>query len=161
VKTCKRCEVEQPISAYTKHAATRDGLRAICRNCIHIERTSQKHKDYYKTWARLARQNPTYRARAAYSTTKRNALAKGYAPISIPIDAFLEWYFAQPRECAICKRTEQELLAFQNARPLVVDHDHKTGIPRALLCQRCNIIEGWLNDPITPRVLDYIERFAA
>lgn len=45
--------------------------------------------------------------------------------------------YLQGRSCAICK---------QEVNTLYVDHDHKTGKVRALLCRRCNLLLGLAND---------------
>ncbi|MCI4332095.1 MAG: endonuclease VII domain-containing protein [Thermoplasmata archaeon] len=37
--------------------------------------------------------------------------------------------------CAICRE----------AKPLVLDHDHKLNVPRGLLCYRCNTMLGYLD----------------
>lgn len=56
-------------------------------------------------------------------------------------------YAAQGGLCAICgPRTGHS----GKTRRLVVDHDHKTGEVRGLLCQICNDILGrWRDDPDT------------
>ena len=46
-------------------------------------------------------------------------------------------YKLQQGKCAICGRHQSE---FKNA--LHVDHDHKTGIVRGLLCAKCNTMIG-------------------
>ncbi len=43
----------------------------------------------------------------------------------------------QKGKCAICKR--RKLLK----KRLDIDHDHKTGLVRGLLCRRCNGALGW------------------
>lgn len=40
--------------------------------------------------------------------------------------------------CGICRRT--------NAQRWVVDHNHKTGVVRGVLCHRCNVLLGALED---------------
>lgn len=45
-------------------------------------------------------------------------------------------YEAQGRKCAICQR------ATGASRRLSVDHDHKTGLVRGLLCRPCNSMLG-------------------
>lgn len=54
---------------------------------------------------------------------------------------------AQDRKCAICGEHETEM---RNGlvRHLAVDHDHKTGKVRALLCQPCNKGLGHFKDDI-------------
>lgn len=44
--------------------------------------------------------------------------------------------------CAICKRKELH----QRWKCLSVDHNHKTGEVRGLLCHRCNVVLGYAND---------------
>lgn len=46
-----------------------------------------------------------------------------------PLSALREF---QGGKCAVC----------EDEKPLVVDHDHKTGLVRGLLCVRCNTTEG-------------------
>lgn len=48
-------------------------------------------------------------------------------------------YAAQDGRCALCRESEAN-------RRLAVDHDHKTGRVRALLCSRCNTALGNLRD---------------
>lgn len=60
--------------------------------------------------------------------------------------------------CAICKRPET---AMANGKPKVmhVDHCHKTGVVRALLCNNCNPMLGHAKDDIETlrAAADYIE----
>jgi len=55
---------------------------------------------------------------------------------------------AQGNLCAICDRE----------KPLVIDHDHKTGNLRGLLCNDCNTSIGKLGDTVESltRALDYL-----
>lgn len=49
-------------------------------------------------------------------------------------------YLAQEGVCAICRR------ATGATRNLSVDHDHRTGLVRGLLCRPCNDLLGHLRD---------------
>ena len=58
----------------------------------------------------------------------------------------------QKGKCAICKRPEHKISNKSGKKqPLVVDHNHKTGEVRGLLCCRCNRSIGLLEDD--PRLL--------
>lgn len=53
----------------------------------------------------------------------------------------------QDNVCAICKRPETSLDSRRNKRKdLAIDHDHTTNIVRGLLCVKCNIGIGYLDD---------------
>lgn len=61
---------------------------------------------------------------------------------------------AQNGCCPICGRNENQL-----EKQLGVDHNHRTGKVRGLLCSRCNMILGQLNDDptILRRAAKYLE----
>jgi len=48
---------------------------------------------------------------------------------------------AQGGGCSICGKTPK-----QNGKRLAVDHNHKTGAIRGLLCTNCNLALGYLKD---------------
>ena len=54
-------------------------------------------------------------------------------------DLYDAMVFCQDGKCAICKRTDHR-------RRLDIDHDHKTGKVRGLLCEKCNKMLGQARD---------------
>ena len=47
---------------------------------------------------------------------------------------------AQGHRCAICKRHADDIESSYD--PLILDHDHATGLLRGWICQRCNTLLG-------------------
>jgi hypothetical protein len=70
----------------------------------------------------------------------------------ISLDDYKKMMIKQEGFCLICNE----------AKPLVVDHDHKTGKVRGLLCNNCNRALGYLKD--NPNRLEsaivYLYRFS-
>jgi hypothetical protein len=56
---------------------------------------------------------------------------------------------AQGSRCAICKVHAKDIAhdSFKH-NPLVIDHDHKTGKVRGLLCPTCNLVLGHAKDDV-------------
>ena len=65
-------------------------------------------------------------------------------------------FISQEGKCAICGREEERF-----ARSLHVDHDHKTGQVRGLLCHGCNVGMGSMGDDIgvLQKSIEYLEKF--
>lgn len=61
----------------------------------------------------------------------------------ITFERYEEMYKAQNGSCAICDGPSLD------GRRLHIDHDHNTGTIRGLLCQKCNMGLGCLNDDIS------------
>jgi len=61
--------------------------------------------------------------------------------------------------CEICK-TKSNRKNGVTGKPenLVVDHDHKTGLVRDLLCHKCNMEVGIIENNL-PRLLNYLNKF--
>ena len=56
------------------------------------------------------------------------------------LEQYNQMALAQNGVCAICKKENS------NGIKLSVDHNHKTGKVRGLLCQRCNFVIGEISD---------------
>lgn len=60
---------------------------------------------------------------------------------NITLKRYEEMLQAQDNKCAVCKINFSEL-----KRKPCVDHCHKTGVVRGLLCHKCNVSIGLLNE---------------
>lgn len=87
--------------------------------------------------------------RACYSARVRSRVLKQYGLTVETFDSLLD---RQDGVCAICQR--------EFARTPHVDHDHKTGEVRGLLCYSCNSAVGYLQDDVVVvrRALEYLIR---
>lgn len=91
----------------------------------------------------------TLKARKASSHERRVQEVYGLGP-----GDYDRLYEAQGGKCYICQR------ATGSSRKLSVDHDHKTGFVRGLLCRPCNDLLGHLRDDIEAayRIVHYLRR---
>jgi hypothetical protein len=83
-----------------------------------------------------------YRKKEPKNQKKTRHLKKYYG---ISLEKFNEMMESQNGFCAICKESEKRMIRGKNA-DLSVDHDHKTGKVRGLLCYSCNTGIGKLKD---------------
>lgn len=96
----------------------------MCKECDRI----RHRKNYYKHWAIKSAQGINRKLLTRYFLTE--------------VD-YLEMFKNQNGRCKICKRSQTEL-----KRSLAVDHCHKSGKIRGLLCMKCNTILGLAADNV-------------
>lgn len=84
----------------------------------------ERKNAYYREWYKTGRKGREGRYRKAYG---------------IGLDEYEAMEKAQKGLCALCETKG-------NGKRLAVDHDHETGVIRALLCQDCNTAIGLLKD---------------
>lgn len=125
-KQCSICEETKPPAAFNSSKKTRDGCFSYCRLC---------QSDYNKAnWKRVRD-----RRRPLKSVRDR------FVRYNITADQFEAMKAEQGHCCAICNQPESSKFRGR-VKQLSVDHDHKTGAIRALLCFRCNTILGRVHD---------------
>lgn len=67
----------------------------------------------------------------------------------------LELYESQNKQCLLC---ETDIKMFDGHKGGFIDHDHKTGEVRGILCNRCNTIVGAIeNHKDIFKVLTYLK----
>lgn len=79
------------------------------------------------------------------------------------LERFDAMHQSQNGKCAMCGSAEVAKTRTGEARMLCVDHDHRTGQVRALLCSACNTILGAAQDDvrILQAAIAYLERHNA
>lgn len=136
-KTCATCKLDKPLTAFHKGRGYKGGIKSECKRCDNdrLRRWRQDHRPQWKEqWTRanaLRRQRQSGisydpERRAERKMQARNAYLK--RKYGITLDDFFRMHDEQRGRCAACGEE----------RPLVVDHCHKTGAIRLLLCDRCN-----------------------
>ena len=151
-KTCSKCGMKKPLSEYYKQQQTNSGRMARCKKCMgkqHQEyRQSEKGKIVRKQY------NDEYLRR---KDTKIGMRAVGLRlKFNLTLDDYNQIFNNQKGCCAICGKHQSE---FKNA--LSVDHNHKTGKVRGLLCVRCNTRLSFIeNAELMAKTTAYLAEYA-
>lgn len=130
-KRCSKCKRALPATAefFYKNRKLKHGLDYWCKTC---------KKKYDKIYHKLKNFN-------------------------ISIKDFEKLLEEQNQRCAICGRNFNELFRKYNNKTTVrtprIDHDHKTGKIRGILCNRCNMLLGRCvdNPYILIKAVNYLE----
>jgi hypothetical protein len=137
-KTCFTCKRTIPADRFGKDNKSLDGLRYSCKKC---------EQQYTRKW----RQNNPKKYKEA---NKKASLKYLFGMTLTEYNAMIT---AQNNACAICN-TSFSIFKKQPS----VDHCHKSGKVRALLCTKCNPGLGLFNDNTTllRAAISYLERFS-
>lgn len=146
MKTCRICKKSLEIISFNKATGNRDGYRNECKNCqadIYRARKIDNPEKLRGQWSKASRKY--------YSGDKRrNKTLRQYG---MNEDDYNAMFDLQDGKCYLCK----------SQTVLVVDHCHKSGVVRGLLCNSCNIGLGAFKDDVIvlQRAIAYLARSGA
>ena len=130
-KTCSHCKEILSIEKFYRRS--RGGARADCISCCLL-----RNKNYYiKNKKELALKNKTY----TLENKEKIKSAKMRRKFGIAIEEKILLFAKQGNKCAICGCTENNV-----GRDWDIDHCHKTGKIRGILCSNCNRGLGLFQD---------------
>lgn len=129
-KWCNVCKQYLEAKFFSKSESARDGLSPGCQNC-----RNKKAKEY-----RTPEIRRKYRLKADYGLT---------------IEEYQSILEKQNGLCLICQREETR----RGSKILSIDHDHRTGRIRGLLCHSCNVSIGHMRESseIIQRMVAYLD----
>lgn len=124
MKTCSKCNKRKREKSFYKDAQKLDGFRPSCKICDEVT-------------AKIWRQ----KLRELRPDARRSIILK--YKYKITLDDYNALLKAQKLKCKICKTKNPKT----RTGVFVVDHCHKTGKVRGLLCLNCNIgLGGFLDN---------------
>jgi len=153
MKKCNKCELNKKNEEFYKNSHSSDGLKSICKNCTSItakiyydeniekiKQYSQKHhlknkEEYNKRNRERFRNNPELK--------KKNRI-RPYKITQEQLDLLMS---VSNYKCNICNLSQEDNKKLFK-KDLNIDHCHKTGIIRGILCHSCNLGLGYFKDKI-------------
>lgn len=125
-KVCTKCLVEQPLENFSSRGGKQKHLlKSRCKNCHY-----KQHKEWVEDNEDKVR---VYRAKDPWTLDKRCRRH------GITSEEFWVMYEEQDGTCPVCDKGIE-------AEDSAIDHNHKTGEVRGILCKSCNRALGLLGD---------------
>lgn len=136
-KVCAKCGGEKPATKEYFASGGKTALHSYCRDC-------------YREWRRAWTADNRDRVRATqkkwvaanHEKMKAKRIRRGLRNRGVTEADFKRMLAAQAGVCGICGGDRTRT----GATRLSVDHDHKTGVVRGLLCSSCNFGIGYFRD---------------
>ena len=145
LKQCTKCQEAKDITLYACDKYKKDGRRSQCKECNKADHqrrytaNPQKERDRCDAYRALQKiENPG----KLELSNKKTKLKAAYG---LSFEDLIRMKEDQNGCCYVCKIPETAL----NGRYLGVDHNHKTGKVRKLLCANCNTALGLLKEDVT------------
>jgi hypothetical protein len=163
LKLCSYCKKQKPLSCFDKHTETKDGLNSLCVDCHHLvckkwrDNNKEKRKQAWKKYSETHKEQIKLK-NLRYK--KRQKDLDLQSTFGITLDQYNQMLKDQNGVCVICKNPENEVEKGKQQRTLSVDHNHKTGKVRGLLCGKCNKGIGLFKDNIylLQSAIDYLKK---
>lgn len=136
-KRCPKCTETKDHNLFYRSKTSSDGCSSYCKVCQNLRSTS------------YARENKDKIPTTGYSLKRRYGITS---------EDYARMLAEQEHRCAICGIDQ-----CKTGRNFAVDHCHKTGKIRGLLCANCNVGIGGLQDSIAvvSLALAYLEEHNA
>jgi len=158
-RKCFSCKIIKDINDFCKNRRNKCGYNYKCKNCCSItrkeytknnkEKLKKNYHEKYREKNLIYSKTPLARERA-----KKSRLKTRYG---LSVEDFERMKDSQKGVCAICKLPE----TFKQNFDLSVDHNHDTGQVRGLLCNRCNVSLGLMQENINflENMIEYIKKY--
>jgi len=140
MKKCVRCNNVKSFNEFNKAKNNKDGYYSYCRDCGSNAARSWKalnRKQYKKQQQKWAKNNKEKVNNIANNYYQKKLKFQQYGITKDQYDSLLK---SQSNGCKICGNNNE------NNRALAIDHCHKTGKIRGLLCGNCNRGLGQFKD---------------
>jgi ribosomal protein L44E len=170
-RICPDCQVEKSFSEFYVGTNRKDGTSSYCKNCIskrtsnYAIKNSEQTKIWKKDWKtknkeRVKDYNNNWKLQnldKQRSYYKKSNLKIKCTEVGITIEQFIALEKLQNGLCLLCKKKP---LKGKELVRLYIDHNHKTGEFRGLLCMKCNFLPSMCDDDptILTRMIDYVSR---
>lgn len=137
MKVCRVCKIEKALTEFYAQKKNKDNLKTECKTC-HYE----AHKIYRANGGQeKEKENRRLRKLADPNYSKNSSYKTRYGITADDYDRMLK---EQDGKCKLCNKEEHVRGTTPDKKPkrLAVDHCHKTGKVRGLLCHNCNVMLG-------------------
>lgn len=161
-KICTNCNEEKLSVKFGKNKRSKDGLTVYCALC-----TAKLWRErYYKNKEKRRAAIKVYRDKNTEAVRERNKLSRIRNHRSRSETTLMRRYGITHEQkdkmfedqkgcCAICGRHDSEF-----TKGLHIDHSHRSGKTRALLCYQCNVFKVRSHTIETARaVLEYLLKY--
>ncbi len=146
-RVCPRCKRRKLLTKFNRNKNYKNGYSSWCRDCnkkackLYYINNRERLLEKCREWNRKNKE------KKHFQSIKRQ--------YGVSMGRYKKIFNAQKGKCALCGKSQVAC-----TRRLHIDHNHKTGEIRGLLCHGCNTGLGSFNDDISllKKAISYLQR---